>query len=190
MKIFNSSSKGGSSSGGKSSILNSSSGFTLVELIVAIGLFSVIVSVAMGGLVRALRTQRQVSALIAVNNNASLAIEQMVREIRTGRLFCDGETAPLCQTSSELVFINARTETIGYRLSGGAIERGVGGDFQKITGGNVSVRYMNFVIFGEDESDGYPPRITISVGVGANEVGTSDITTRLQTTVSARTLDG
>ena len=58
------------------------SGFTLVELLVAIGVFSILISVAVGTFARALRTQRQTAALIAANSNASLVLEQMAREIR------------------------------------------------------------------------------------------------------------
>ena len=64
-------------------VRNSRSAFTLVEMLVAIALFSVVVSIAVGGFTRALRTQRQVIALIAANSNMSLALEQMAREMRT-----------------------------------------------------------------------------------------------------------
>ncbi len=47
----------------------SRAGFTLVELLVAIALFSIAVSVAVGGFVRVLRTQRQIVALIAANSS-------------------------------------------------------------------------------------------------------------------------
>ena len=64
-------------------------GFTLVELLVTIALFSIIVSIAAGGFVRALRSEREVSAMILSESNVSIALEEMTREMRTGYLFCD-----------------------------------------------------------------------------------------------------
>lgn len=63
-------------------------GFTLIEMLVAIAIFTTTISIAVGGFITALRTQRQVSALLAANNNLSLTLEQMAREIRTGYNFC------------------------------------------------------------------------------------------------------
>lgn len=162
----------------------------MVELLVAVSLFAVIASISIGGFVRALRTQRQVAALIAANSNVSIALEQIAREIRTGSLFCTGVTSALCPTSSHLAFVNARAETVVYRLFGGAVERlVVGGIFQKITGGNVSIRYLRFVLFGNLSTDTYPPRVTIAIGVSAKEVGVSGTIVRFQTTISSRVLD-
>lgn len=181
-------------------------GFTLVDLIVALGVFAVVASIAAGGFALALRTQRQAASLIAANNNASLAIEQMAREMRTGRVFCDnrpqpdgGDTGtagiPSCSAylsgdRSKIGFIAATGETIEYRLaSGGAIERGAGGVFVPITGGKVLVFDLKFDIRGNDENDGIQPRITIALGVSSREPGLSESKTRIQTTVSSRPPD-
>jgi prepilin-type N-terminal cleavage/methylation domain-containing protein len=67
---------------------NSRKGFTLVEVLVAMGIFVIVIAIATGGFVNSLRTQRQVASLISAQSNASLVLEQMAREIRTGFLFC------------------------------------------------------------------------------------------------------
>ena len=165
-------------------------GFTLIELIVAIGVFSTIVSIAIGGLVSALRTQRQTVALIAANSNASLTMEQMAREIRTGYDFCvNGQQ---CIGTSELSFRNAAGDVVTYRLNDalGAIERGISGNFSPLTAENVSIRYLRFVLSGNDSHDGLSPRITISMGVSSKELGVAGSVVNIQTTVSARVLDG
>lgn len=64
-------------------------GFTLVELLITVGLFATIVTIAVGGFTNALRTQRQVASLISAQSNVSLALEQMSRQVRTGYLFCN-----------------------------------------------------------------------------------------------------
>lgn len=164
-------------------------GFSLVEVIVAVSLFTIVAAIAAGGFVNALRAQRQAAALVAANNNVSLALEQMVRELRTGFSFCVGDAALLCGLPGMIAFTNDRLEVVTYRLANGAIEKGVGGVFQRITGSNVLVRYLVFVPSGGQSGDGWVPRVTISLGVGAREPGLENSVIRLQTTASSRVPD-
>jgi len=159
-------------------------GFTMVELLVAMSLFVIFIVIASGSFVRALRTQRAIVALIAANNNASLSIEQMAREIRTGSSFS--------LSGNDLVFANAYNITITYRLNAQAntIERSeAGNDFKPITAANVKINSLNFYLRGQLAGDGYPPRITVSLSVSPNIPTIRNISTNFQTTVSARTLD-
>src|SRR5262245_61681011 len=64
-------------------------GFTLIEVIVAIGVFSILFAIAAGGFLSALRAERQAAALLAAESNASIALERIAREIRTGYYFCE-----------------------------------------------------------------------------------------------------
>ena len=168
-------------------------GFTLIELVVAIGLFSVIVAIAIGGFVGALRTERQVTGLLAANSNVSLAIEQMAREIRTGYDLC--VNGNFCD-SSNLSFRNARGESVTYCLQDQSLFRGMGGGGcagsggSAITAANVAVTYLNFSVSGNENNDGYPPLVTVAIGVGAKTAGVSGSIVNLQTTVTARVLDG
>jgi prepilin-type N-terminal cleavage/methylation domain-containing protein len=196
---------------------NIKKGFTLVEVLVAIGLFSILVAIAAGGFVNALRTQRQVAALVTAQSNASLALEQMTREIRTGYLFCDSTDpanpntvnnnpvlsmpcASHCVVSGDgdiwtcdlLDFYNAQSEDVDYSLAGGQLMRSAnGGTAQSITGGTVSVSYLKFIIFGNIEGDQWAPRITISMGVAprSTDPAIANNILNLQTTASAREID-
>jgi prepilin-type N-terminal cleavage/methylation domain-containing protein len=181
----------------KLEIGNYRSGFTIVELLVSIGLFGVIVSIAMGGFVRALRTQRQIVALISANSNVSLAIEQISRELRTGYNFCTG--SPACSQTS-LSFTNAKgesvvyvygTETNAHGITYGAILRQVGvGISEQMTAENVDIRYLNFTRL---LSASYPERITINIGLSPTSGTAANVSgniTNIQTTVSARSFAG
>jgi len=170
-------------------------GFTIVELLVSIGLFGVIVSIAMGGFVRALRTQKQIVALITASSNASLVIEQMSREIRTGFNFC-----PSACSSDSLNFMNSKGETVVYSFGTapegyGTITRQVNaGVAKQITAESVNIRYLNLIPLGDLNSSPpldplYPPRITILVGLSpraGQAANVSENITNIQTTVSAR----
>ncbi len=158
-------------------------GFTLIELLIAIGIFAIVVSIAVGGVARMLRTERQVLALIAANSNAGLVIEQMSREIRTGSDFFVGNGT----TGDTLSFTNANGDAISYALSAdNVITRTVNGTAQGITATNVYIQYLTFVLL-ENPTVNYPPRITIALGVSPTPVNGITLTvTKLETTVSAR----
>lgn len=181
-------------------------GFTLIELLVSLGLFAIIVAIAIGGLTRALRSQRQVASLLAASSNVSLVLEQMAREMRTGfDFYCDrGDPSQPCPIVSEVTFTNSSGEVVTYCLENGAIERGVdieglgvacgGSGFEPITGDNVTIQYLNFLLLGNgssfrDNPDGFPPRVTIAIGVSPKEATIADRVLSLQTTVTSRLLD-
>jgi len=165
-------------------IFKNKRGFTMVELLVAMTLFIIFIMIASGSFIRALRTQRAIVALIAANDNASLSIEQMAREVRTGASFSS-------TNGNDLDFINAYNIEVTYRLNNNTIERGEGGaNFKPITAANVKINSLSFYLRGNLAGDNYPPRITISLNVSpSNILNIQNISTNFETTVSARLLD-
>lgn len=157
--------------------MKNKAGFTIIELMVAMALFVIVVGIASGVFVRSLRTQRSLVALMAANDNASQALEQMTREIRTGTAF----TA----SGSRLSFTNAADEPVAYDLAGGRIER----NGKALTASNVLVHYLSFAVRGAEVGDGLSTRVTVFLGVSAKGRLESFVT-RLETTVAARVLDG
>lgn len=159
-------------------ILSASSyGFTIIELMVAMGLFVIVVGIASGTFVNSLRTQRNIVGFMAANDNASLTLEQISREIRTGSAFLSAGSA--------LNFTNYEHEQTHYALADGRILR----NGTPLTAENVSVKYLSFILRGGAVGDGESTRVTIMMGVSSRGRLESFIT-RLQTTVSARILDG
>jgi prepilin-type N-terminal cleavage/methylation domain-containing protein len=163
-------------------------GFTMVELLVAMGLFVILTSITTAGFIQALRSQRALVALMAANDNASLALEQMSREIRLGYNFQTNVSR------DALTFVNAYNEIVTYRLRNQAIERGTGNvlsgmTFYPLTSGIARIDSIQFRLAGERSGDGSPPRITINLLVGARGRGLENIAVRIQTTVSARLID-
>ena len=113
------------------------SGFTLIELIVAFGIFVILIAVASGSFVRSLRIQRVSLQLMAVNDNMAITLEQMMREMRTGYNFCTNtanlstaDPAVQAQCASlddgEIQFVSAGNVLVRYRLKDNAIQKGVG----------------------------------------------------------------
>jgi len=161
-----------------------SRGFTIIELLVAMGLFIVFMVIASGTFIRALRTQRAIVALIAANDNVSLSMEQMAREIRTGTSFS--------LSGNDLSFVNAAGVGVTYRLnpSTNAIEKEkAGANFVPITATNVKVNSLNFYLSGQLANDGLQSRITIVLSASPNVPSVLNSNINLQTTISARTLE-
>lgn len=120
-------------------------GVTLVEFLVAFGIFAVLVTIATGSFIRSTRIQRSALQLMAVNDNMGIAIEQMMREMRTGYNFCtqarqlsDARFTAQCAAlgANEIQFVNAANKTMRYRFNGTALQRGEGLENWDPSGGN------------------------------------------------------
>ncbi|HXF44001.1 MAG TPA: type II secretion system protein [Candidatus Paceibacterota bacterium] len=173
-------------------------GFTLIELIVAMSVFIIAITIAVGGFVRALRTQRMANQMLSVNSNASLAIEQMAREIRTGYNFGLNNIAPgNCPAGQkeELAFTNSRANSVFYRGENGAVLRKEcsgtdcsASSFEPLTASNVKLEKLCFVNTGNLDSGKDPWRITFFMKIGSANPGIVGESLDFQTTVAARIL--
>lgn len=168
---------------------NFTDGFTLVELLISTAIFAILIGIASGAFIRGLRSQRAITSLIASNDNLSIALEQMIREIRTGYEF--STTTPV-----ELQFFNSDNILVSYRLETGALERGVEEPpgslifvYRPITADNVIITRFNIGLLGDLVGDGLPPRITLSISITPNNFYLSNISVDIQSTVSARLID-
>jgi len=65
-------------------------GFTLIEMIVSMGIFTVVAVIAVGALLHIVNTNNQAQTLQTAMNNAGFALDAMSREIRVGSSYrCD-----------------------------------------------------------------------------------------------------
>ena len=65
-------------------IKNTSAGFTLVELLVSLALFTIAMTVSIGSLYTVSQASKRVQAMRSVLDNLNFAMESMSRNIRTG----------------------------------------------------------------------------------------------------------
>lgn len=181
-------------------------GFTIVEVLVAAGIFVVVLGIVVGGFTNGVQTQRKIASLIAVNNNASLVLEQMAREIRVGRDFCVevNETDGTCINpiaNFDAVNTEASTPLLEFRRLRGSqlvpvhyewnndrILRSEGSDIPSpITASNVKVSNLEFLVSDRRKPE-YPWRITIKMRISPTNAGPGEMEEEIQTTVSARFL--
>ncbi len=67
--------------------VNRSGGFTMLEMLVSLGIFSIVALVAVGALVRITSLNRQAQSLQTAMNSISFALESMSREMRVGTAY-------------------------------------------------------------------------------------------------------
>ena len=166
-------------------------GFTVIELMVAMSMFLILIGVATGTFLGTLRTQRIITELSAANNNATQAIEQIGREIRTGYNFQQSTPPDI------LKFVNYKSDVVSYKLEnsdniacgqavgavGCLLRSSDGGNtWSSITAPEVKVKRFNIAVTGADASDEFPPRVTLVISIA----GPRNIDVNLQTTISAR----
>lgn len=160
---------------------NKQSGLTMIELIVAVGIFGLVIGMTVGIFVLALISQRRIIALRNVEDNIRFTVEAMAREIKTGKNFSSG--------GSLVSFTNARGEAVIYRLNNNVIEKSSDGglNYSAVTGAEVTVDYLNFYLMGQASGDGLEPRITVTAGA-TSSVGNQTANLKVQITISERSL--
>ncbi len=81
-------------------------GFTLVEMVVSVALFSTAITIAVGALLVLISSNQQLQQEQSVMTNLSFALDSMTREIRTGtHYFCDSR--PNKNSGPDKIFLDA-----------------------------------------------------------------------------------
>ncbi len=171
-------------------------GFTLVELIVAIAVFLGVVAMASGIFIRSFRTQRLVTDMMAIQSNSSLALEQIMREIRFGYDFeiCNsGRCNPAGGFGDSLKFTRIRGVAAvpviyEWDQANFGVKRTEGtSPFSLLTASGVKVNKLSFYLFPRANISA-PWRTSIFMNVGSWNNSSPENTVNLETTVSARIL--
>jgi prepilin-type N-terminal cleavage/methylation domain-containing protein len=173
-----------------------SGGFTLVEMIVAVGLFAVIAMFSMGAVVSIYDANRRSESTKTVVDNLNLSLEDMVRSVRFGHTYhCGGapySSVQNCPNGDTTLAVNFQGNTVVYRLNGTAIQRSSDGgvNFYDITSPDTVVQYLKFYTFGTAASPdtGQPYVIAVIKGYVGNKP-TTQSSFSIQTLMSQRTLD-
>jgi prepilin-type N-terminal cleavage/methylation domain-containing protein len=190
---------------------SSQSGFTLVELLVSLALFTVVVVAAVGSLYTINQASNNVSSLRAVLDNLNFATESMSRTIRTGtNIICGGtdnqQPSANCPfgnnngPADEISFVSTLPGAAGgieYKrvatpnvVNSFEIERcdvvsNSPSNCLAITSPEINIQQLHFYVDGADTGDGKQPSVVIIMQGIANS-GKDSQTFAIQTYVSQR----
>lgn len=150
-------------------------GYTLVELIVAVGLFALVMLLASGAYLMMIGLNRHAQSIATGIDNLSFAIETMTRNIRTGSAYSCGGLGDCPSGGSSFAFKNAGGVDVSYSLNGSTIQETVGASVRTLTDPSITVSSLTFYTSGTASNDVYQPHVTIitsgtvSYGVGKTE---------------------
>lgn len=155
-------------------IFSNESGVSIIELLVALGIFSIFIAMAVSGFVQAVSGQKLVLLLMEANDSASLAIEQMSREIRTA------EPGSISVSGGGIQF-QGPTGAVSYQLSGGVIQRN--GDPITTTNNNISIALFEAETFSYGRGN---DRVVIHITTQVTYKDLNPINSYLQTSITPR----
>lgn len=171
-------------------------GFTLFEMIVAVGIFTVVVVIAVSSMLSLTASEKKAITLQNTQDNVRFAVEAMAKEIRTGENF--PSTCVIGCTS--ITYLTARDVTVSYRLnqtsrliekassSTGCAEPFPDTCYFPFTASEVAIENLVFYITGIGD-DNLQPKVTIVVEAATPGIERTASRLRLQTTVAQRRLD-
>lgn len=170
-------------------------GFTLIELIVALGLFTVVVTIAGGAFYSMSETNRSVQNTRAVIDNLNLSMEEIARTMRTGVFYFCNPALPVGTLSSgndcplgadSIAFMSSEGQRTVYRLAGTVIEKSIdgGASFFSLTAPDLRVQDLSFFVSGNAGT--LQPRTIIVIKGMAGVAGKNSAEFVLQTSVTQR----
>ena len=167
-------------------------GYTLLEMIVAVGIFSVVMLAATGAYLTLINLDRQARAMNDVVSNLTFAVDSMSRAVRTGTNYkCNNVSGTNCtngSTNSSLGFTDSESPNRGivYSLSNTGPNAGqimaticspapcAGGTASALTDPRISVQSLKFYVRGVGVGDGIQPQVTFTIaGLITTGVGKS-----------------
>lgn len=177
------------------------SGFTLIEIIVSVALFTIVMTISVGALFMIITANREAKAIKLVVNNLNIAMEGMTRDLRVGYNYCDQPAADpailrstVCNTNSngvdQIYYTTDKNEALSfYKVENGSIikRKGSSGQEFQVTGDDVTVDRLRFYINGSGSGDNVQPYVTITAR-GRIQVAEAEQEFSLQSTISQRRL--
>ena len=168
----------------KRNLKNKKSGFTIIEMMIAIAIFLIVVMIGMGALLNDNAIHRKTQNTRSIMDNLSFIMEDMSRNIRTGSEYSlDGDT------SFSFLPANETTNHWKYSFSGLNLEKTDSSGTSVLNSPEISFSTgSGFTVVGQNLSDDQQPFVTIRL-VGKVSSPNGDIPFNLQTSVSQRAID-
>lgn len=191
---------------GRRTRVSRQAGFSLVEMIVAVALFSVVMLIAVGALLALVDANRKARALESVMNNLNIALDGLVRGIRMGSVYHCGTGDPTAaqdcaasggatiafesyggdptDSTDQWIYTYDEATKRLYRSTDGGLNR------TAVTAPDITIDEMRFYVTGTSRSDEVQPKVVVTVKgtAGAARVKTRS-TFYIQATAVQRLLD-
>jgi prepilin-type N-terminal cleavage/methylation domain-containing protein len=172
-------------------------GFTIIEMLVAVALFTVVAVVSVGSILAIVDANQKARSLKSVMDNLHFALQGMTIALQVGKdIDCDlsaitPDSQTDCSGGKRLNFRSADDKDTVYRFTGNRLERSVnGGVFVPLTAAEVVINDFDFYVVGTAEPpDVRQPLVIMTVDGTAGITEKTQSSFFVQTSVSSRFLD-
>ena len=187
-------------------------GFTLIELMVSVAIFTVVMMLALSSLLSISAAERKAETLKSVMSNLNFALESMSRTIRNGcNYHCgtSGSGPQNCGSSGDaggstgqtyLSLVSVDGNSVAYCLDAGTLKRQITSgaistncsdttSFLPMTAPEVSITDLSFYVKGAPVGDGIQPKVTVTLSGNIFIGSVASSTFSVQTSVTQRIYD-
>ncbi|OGG47248.1 hypothetical protein A2671_02215 [Candidatus Kaiserbacteria bacterium RIFCSPHIGHO2_01_FULL_49_13] len=177
---------------------NGDRGFTLIEVLISLALFTVVIVMSVSALLTVVDGNRKAQSMKAIMNNLNFALDSISREMRVGTNFTSSFSIT-SRCAHDVSFANFDGHAVRYAMeqhagdSGNRIYRTVDGVQAPLTAGNIILDNGDtspmFCLYGNSSLDTTQPYTFIRLigHAGVSEKTTTNFS--LQTVVSQRLPD-
>lgn len=170
-------------------------GFTLMEMIVAVALFLIVITICIGIFVSSLRANRKFVRMQKVQNDIRYIIDIISKEIRLGTIdydyymYIDGIENPVLT----LALLDSSNDSVYFRVNNGAVQMSFDDvDWSNLSTDNIQIESLDFYII--PSSDPFitnpdtitQPLVLLYLYAFYDENESMDGKIKLQTAISSR----
>jgi prepilin-type N-terminal cleavage/methylation domain-containing protein len=181
-------------------IFKTKKGFTLVEMLIAVGLFTLIASISLGAILSIFDANRRSRSSKTVVDNLNLSIENMVRTVRFGDRYHCGTSGGLsnpqnCSNGDTFLAVRFESNTHTYRYCNNSEIRWSStgqtncNNMAPITSSDMVVEYLRFYVFNTSTSDQKQPYVIAVIKGYVGNKPTIQSKFSIQTVMSQRIID-
>ena len=174
--------------------------YTLIEILVAISIFTIVIAAPTGFLVGSIKGQQKALSSQKLIDNVSYSLEYISRALRMAKKDRDGtciEPGANYENpghdDSSIRFLNYNNICQEFSLEDGQLkqrksttnsEEDLGEIFTPLTSDDLQIEMLKFELFGQEQDDNLQPRVTIVLDIKGKNTEL-----KIQTTISQRNLD-
>lgn len=193
-------------------------GFTLIEMMVALALFTIVITIAVGAFLSLIGQSSQLQGEQKVMTSLNFAMDNMTREIRTGiHYYCIDDVAEVGSPDEDDLLLtldctrNGGVNGVSFVEAGSSLSAGSAGGRiaygfdsasssivrqiaknapQSLTSSDVKITGVSFYVSGADPlSDSNLKQATVTIIIKAQDPDDTSRTYTMETTVTQRQLD-
>jgi len=181
--------------------------YTLIEILMAVSIFTIIMAAPTGFLVGSLKGQQKALASQKLFDNTSYSLEYISRALRMAKKELSTEPATACllegstilygynyqitRGETGLKFINYKEECQEFFLEGSRLKESKDGTENYLTSEDLEITSLNFKLSGQAQTDTDQPRVALFLEIKGGKELKEELQPliKIQTTISQRNLD-